>query len=69
MDSGIHMLKAFALAAARQVGVDRAPGLMRDEIARHMKLMGVIRIDYRGRHILRFRREVGVSPTACRTAA
>ena len=66
---GTHVLKAlslgakavgvgrqylFPLAAAGQAGVERALGLMRAEIERDMKLMGVQRIDQLGRHNLRF---------------
>jgi L-lactate dehydrogenase (cytochrome) len=65
---GTHVLKAlslgakavgigrgylYALAAAGQPGVERALGLMRAEIERDMKLMGVTRIDQLGRHNLR----------------
>lgn len=65
---GTHVLKAlslgakavgigrgylYALAAAGQPGVERALGLLRAEIERDMKLMGVTRIDQLGRHNLR----------------
>jgi L-lactate dehydrogenase (cytochrome) len=67
---GTHVLKAlsvgakacsggraylYALAAAGQPGVERALGLMREEIERDMKLMGCRSIDELGRHNLRFR--------------
>jgi len=57
---GTHVLKAlcsgataasggrlylYALAAAGQVGVERALGILKDEIERGMRLMGVTRID------------------------
>ncbi|NOU03343.1 MAG: alpha-hydroxy-acid oxidizing protein, partial [Novosphingobium sp.] len=38
-------LYLYALAAAGQDGVERALGIMQDEIVRTMKLMGVTRID------------------------
>lgn len=38
-------LYLYALAAAGQDGVERAVGIMQDEIVRTMKLMGVTRID------------------------
>jgi L-lactate dehydrogenase (cytochrome) len=67
---GTHVLKAlsvgakacsggrmylYALAAAGQDGVERAVGLIRDEIERDMKLMGCTRIDQLGRDNLRYR--------------
>ncbi|NVO54215.1 alpha-hydroxy-acid oxidizing protein [Rhodobacteraceae bacterium B1Z28] len=67
---GTHVLKAlslgakavgvgrqylYPLAAAGQVGVERALGLMRAEIGRDMKLMGVTRIDELTRDNIRFR--------------
>jgi L-lactate dehydrogenase (cytochrome) len=67
---GTHVLKAlsvgakacsggrlylYALAAAGQAGVERAVGLIRDEIERDMKLMGCTRIDQLGRDNLRYR--------------
>jgi len=66
---GTHVLKAlslgakavgigrgylYALAAGGQPAVERALGLMRAEIERDMKLMGVTRVDQLGRHNLRF---------------
>lgn len=66
---GTHVLKAlslgakavgigrgylYALAAAGQPGVERALGLMRAEIERDMKLMGVTSVDQLGRGNLRF---------------
>ena len=65
---GTHVLKAlslgakavgigrgylYALAAAGQPGVERALGLMRAEIERDMKLMGVTSVDQLGPHNLR----------------
>ena len=65
---GTHVLKAlslgakavgigrgylYALAAAGQPGVERALGLMRAEIERDMKLMGVTHVDQLGRDNLR----------------
>ena len=38
-------LYLYALAAAGQDGVERALGIMQDEIVRTMKLMGVKRVD------------------------
>ena len=67
---GTHVLKAlslgakavgggrfylFALAAAGQAGVDRALSLMKDEIERDMRLMGVSTIAELSRKNLRFR--------------
>ena len=67
---GTHVLKAmslgakavgigrgylYPLAAAGQAGVERALGLMRDEIERSMKLMGVTSLDQLGPENLRFR--------------
>lgn len=67
---GTHILKAlsvgakacsggraylYALAAAGRPGVERALGLLRDEIERDMKLMGCHSISDLGRHNLRFR--------------
>jgi L-lactate dehydrogenase (cytochrome) len=67
---GTHVLKAlsvgaracsggraylYALAAAGQPGVERALGLMREEIERGMKLMGCRSIAGLGRHNLRYR--------------
>ncbi|MDV7145393.1 alpha-hydroxy acid oxidase [Tropicimonas sp. TH_r6] len=66
---GTHVLKAlslgakavgvarhylYALAVAGQPGVDRALELLRKEIERDMKLVGVTRIRQLGRHNLRF---------------
>lgn len=71
---GTHVLKAlslgakavgigrgylYALAAAGQPGVERALGLMRDEIERDMKLMGVTRIDQLTPENLRYRNQAG----------
>jgi L-lactate dehydrogenase (cytochrome) len=68
---GSHVLKAlsvgakacsggrlylYALAAAGQAGVDRAIGLLRDEIERDMKLMGVTSVDQLSRSNLRWRK-------------
>ncbi len=68
---GTHVLKAvsagatcasggrlylYALAAAGQAGVERAIGLLKDEIERGMRLMGVTRVDQLGRDRLRWRR-------------
>lgn len=50
---GRHYL--YPLAAAGQAGVERALGLMRAEIERDMKLMGVTRIDQLNRRNIRFR--------------
>jgi L-lactate dehydrogenase (cytochrome) len=67
---GTHVLKAlaagatcasggrlylYALAAAGQPGVERAIGLLKDEIERGMKLMGVTRVDQLNRDRLRWR--------------
>jgi L-lactate dehydrogenase (cytochrome) len=67
---GTHVLKAlaqgataasggrlylYALAAAGQHGVERALALMKDEIERGMRLMGVTRIDQLDRSMLRTR--------------
>ena len=81
---GTHVLKAlslgakavgigrgylFPLAAAGQVGVERALELLRAEIERDMKLMGVTRIGQLGRHNIRYRGEVGPLSPAQGTAA
>lgn len=67
---GTHILKAlsvgakacsggraylYALAAAGQPGVERALGLLREEIERDMKLMGCHSVSDLGRHNLRYR--------------
>ena len=67
---GSHVLKAlaagancasggrlylYALAAAGQAGVERAIALLKDEIERGMKLMGVTCVDQLGRDRLRWR--------------
>lgn len=67
---GTHVLKAlsagataasggrlylYALAAAGQPGVERAIGLLKDEIERGMKLMGVTRVDQLSSDRLRWR--------------
>jgi L-lactate dehydrogenase (cytochrome) len=67
---GTHILKAlsvgakacsggraylYALAAAGQPGVERALSLLREEIERDMKLMGVRSLSELGRHNLRYR--------------
>ena len=81
---GTHVLKAlslgakavgigrgylFPLAAAGQVGVERALELLRAEIERDMKLMGVTRIGQLSRHNIRYRGEVGPLSPAQGTAA
>jgi L-lactate dehydrogenase (cytochrome) len=45
----------YALAAAGEAGVERAMGLMLEEIERGMKLMGCTSVSDLGRHNLRFR--------------
>lgn len=67
---GTHVLKAlsagancasggrlylYALAAAGQPGVERAIGILKDEIERGMRLMGVTRVDQLNRERLRWR--------------
>ena len=67
---GTHVLKAlsvgakacsggrmylYALAGAGERGVEKAMGLMREEIERGMKLMGCKSISELGRHNLKFR--------------
>ena len=67
---GTHVLKAlslgakavgigrgylYALAAAGQPGVERALDLLREEIERDMKLMGVTSVDQLSRHNIRLR--------------
>ena len=67
---GTHVLKAmaagatcasggrlylYALASAGQAGVERAIGLLKDEIERGMKLMGVTRVDQLTPERLRWR--------------
>ncbi len=68
---GTHVLKAlaagancasggrlylYALAAAGQPGVERALAILKDEIERGMRLMGVTRVDALNRERLRWRR-------------
>lgn len=68
---GTHVLKAlcaganaasggrlylYALAAAGQVGVEQALAILKDEIERGMKLMGVTKLDQLGPERLRWRR-------------
>jgi L-lactate dehydrogenase (cytochrome) len=52
---GLGRYYLFPLAAAGQAGVDRALDLMRDEIARGMRLMGCSAIDQLTRDNLRYR--------------
>jgi L-lactate dehydrogenase (cytochrome) len=52
---GIGRYYLVALAAAGEAGVERALGLMREEIERGMKLMGCTSIDQLSRSNLRFR--------------
>ena len=69
---GTHVLKAlalgakavgigrgylYALAAAGEAGVDRALSLLRAEIERDMKLMGVTKVDQLSRASVRFKGE------------
>lgn len=68
---GTHVLKAlsvgakacsggrfylYGLASAGQAGVERALNMMRNEIERDMKLMGITKLDQLNRDNLRFRR-------------
>jgi L-lactate dehydrogenase (cytochrome) len=48
-------LYLYALAAAGQAGVERALEILRDEITRGMKLMGVTSVDQLNREMLRWR--------------
>ncbi|WP_170783493.1 alpha-hydroxy acid oxidase [Ruegeria lacuscaerulensis] len=64
---GRHYL--YPLAAAGQPGVERALRLMRAEIERDMKLMGVTRVDQLSRSNLRFRDPMTVQGEVHRTAA
>lgn len=48
-------LYLYALAAAGQAGVERAIGLLKEEIERDMRLMGVTRVDALNREHLRWR--------------
>lgn len=52
---GVGRFYLFPLAAAGQAGVERALGLMREEIERAMKLMGCTSINQLTRENLRFR--------------
>ena len=52
---GIGRMYLYPLAAAGQTGVERALGLMRDELERDMKLMGKTSIDQLSPENLRFR--------------
>ena len=55
---GLGRYYLFPLAAAGQPGVERALGLMQDELIRDMRLMGRTRIDQLSRDNLRFRQGV-----------
>ena len=48
-------LYLYALAAAGQVGVERAIGILKDEIERGMRLMGVTSVDQLTEDRLRWR--------------
>ena len=52
---GVGRAYLYPLAAAGQPGVERALELLRDEIERDMKLMGVTSVDQLSRENLRFR--------------
>jgi L-lactate dehydrogenase (cytochrome) len=52
---GVGRYYLYALAAAGQMGVERALGMMREEIERDMKLMGYTAINQLSRDNLRFR--------------
>ncbi len=52
---GVGRLYLFALAAAGQAGVERALGLLREEVVRGMKLMGCASVGQLNRANLRFR--------------
>jgi isopentenyl diphosphate isomerase/L-lactate dehydrogenase-like FMN-dependent dehydrogenase len=52
---GVGRYYLFPLAAAGQVGVERALGLMREELERDMKLMGCNSVGQLSRGNLRFR--------------
>ena len=52
---GVGRYYLYSLAAAGQAGVERAPGLMRTEIERDMKLMGCTAISQLSPSNLRFR--------------
>jgi L-lactate dehydrogenase (cytochrome) len=52
---GVGRFYLFPLAAAGQAGVERALGLMRTELERDMKLMGVASVSQLSRENLRFR--------------
>jgi L-lactate dehydrogenase (cytochrome) len=56
---GVGRYYLFPLAAAGQLGVERALGLMRNEIERDMKLMGCTSIKQLSRTNLRFRNPLG----------
>ncbi len=56
---GVGRYYLFPLAAAGQLGVERALGLMRAEIERDMKLMGCTSIKQLSRTNLRFRNPLG----------
>lgn len=53
---GIGRAYLFPLAAAGQPGVERAIGLLRDEVERDMRLMGAARISDLSRDNIRYRR-------------
>ena len=52
---GVGRYYLYPLAAAGQAGVERALGLMREEIERGMKLMGCTSLNQLSRNNLRFR--------------
>ncbi len=52
---GVGRYYLYALAAAGQAGVERALELMRDELERDMRLMGLTSVDQLSRENLRFR--------------
>jgi L-lactate dehydrogenase (cytochrome) len=54
---GLGRYYLFPLAAAGQAGVERALGLMKEEIVRGMTLMGCTAVEQLGRGNLRFRGE------------
>lgn len=56
---GLGRYYLFPLAAAGQPGVERALGLMRDELIRDMRLMGRTKVDQLSRDNLRFRQGFG----------
>jgi L-lactate dehydrogenase (cytochrome) len=55
MDGGVGRYYLFPLAGAGRASIERALGLMRDELGRDMRLMGCTSVGQLSRSNLRFR--------------